>query len=244
VFILPKRIIYLLEQKFNRFLWNGGDVKAHAKVSWERLCVPKKEGGLGIRRIDLWNQVSMLNHIWNLFAKAGSLWVAWIEANWLKGRSLWQLSIPKSCSWSWKKILQLRDIAKSFIRFQVGDGSNIFLWHDHWHPIGYLCDHYGFRVIYDSGFHTNIKLSSIILNGDWFWQGVRSEALVDIQSQLPGIKIGGVDTPIWLSKKGTFSCAETWDRLRVKFPEVSWWKLVWFFLSWRDGGSGSPFLFL
>jgi len=126
-----KRIIYLLEQKFNRFLWSGGDVRAQAKVSWKRLCVPKKEGGLGIRRLDLWNQASMLNHIWNLFAKAGSLWVAWIEANWLKGRSLWQLPIPKTCSWSWKKLLQLRDVAKTFLRFQVGDGSKIFLWHDH-----------------------------------------------------------------------------------------------------------------
>lgn len=134
--------------------------------------------------------------------------MAWIEANWLKGRSLWQLPIPKTCSWSWKKLLQLRDVVKTFIRFQVGDGSKIFLWHDHWHPAGYLGDQFGFRVIYDSGFHTNAKLYSIILNGDWFWQGVRSEALVEIQSKLPGIQIGGKDTPLWLSKKGTFSCAE------------------------------------
>jgi hypothetical protein len=53
VFILPKRIIYLLELLFNRFLLSGSDVKAKAKVSWERLCVPKKEGGSGIRRLDL-----------------------------------------------------------------------------------------------------------------------------------------------------------------------------------------------
>jgi hypothetical protein len=33
LFILPKKIIRLLEQKFNRFLWCGSDVKAKAKVS-------------------------------------------------------------------------------------------------------------------------------------------------------------------------------------------------------------------
>jgi hypothetical protein len=191
VFILPKRIIYLLEQKFNRFLWSGSDVQAKAKVSWERLCVPKKEGGLGIRRLDLWNQVSMLNHIWNLFAKAGSLWVAWIESNWLKGKSLWQLPIPKTCSWSWKKLLQLRDVAKTFIRFQVGDGRKIFLWHDHWHPAGYLCDQFGFRVIYDSGFHTNVKLSSIILNGDWFWQrGLDQRLWWKFKASFQGFRLG------------------------------------------------------
>jgi hypothetical protein len=47
VFVLPKKIIHLLEQKLNRFLWYGLDVKAKAKVSWEKICVPKKEGGLG-----------------------------------------------------------------------------------------------------------------------------------------------------------------------------------------------------
>jgi hypothetical protein len=76
VFILPKKVIQLLEQKFNRFLWSGSDVKSKAKVYWKNLCFPKKEGGLGIKRVDVWNQASMLNHIWSLFTKAGSLWVA------------------------------------------------------------------------------------------------------------------------------------------------------------------------
>lgn len=33
VFILPKKIIHLLEQKFNRLLWMGNDSKAHDKVA-------------------------------------------------------------------------------------------------------------------------------------------------------------------------------------------------------------------
>jgi hypothetical protein len=43
VFILPKRVIRLLEQKFNKFLWCGRDTKANAKVSWDKVCVPKRE---------------------------------------------------------------------------------------------------------------------------------------------------------------------------------------------------------
>jgi len=38
VFVLPQKIIHLLEQKLNRFLWCGLDVKAKAKVSWEKIC--------------------------------------------------------------------------------------------------------------------------------------------------------------------------------------------------------------
>jgi len=82
VFILPNKIIKLIEQKFNRFLlggWGLRNSKAHAKVVWDKLCAPKQEGGLGIKRIEVWNKTSMLNHIWNIFTKASSLWVAWIE---------------------------------------------------------------------------------------------------------------------------------------------------------------------
>jgi hypothetical protein len=55
VFILPKRVIRLIEQKLNRFLWSGRDTKAHATVAWSKVCVPKKEWGLGIKSIEVWN---------------------------------------------------------------------------------------------------------------------------------------------------------------------------------------------
>jgi hypothetical protein len=68
----------------------------------------------------------MLRHIWNLFARAGSLWVAWVKLHLLKGKSFWQGKIPQVCSWSWMKLLKLRIIAKQFILFKVGYGENIF----------------------------------------------------------------------------------------------------------------------
>jgi len=68
IFILPKAILRLLEEELNGFLWGGKYEKAKAKVSWEKMCAPKKEGRLGIKRLDTWNQAAMLRHIWNLFA--------------------------------------------------------------------------------------------------------------------------------------------------------------------------------
>ncbi|XP_062167084.1 uncharacterized protein LOC133873388 [Alnus glutinosa] len=46
VFILPKKVVKLIEQKLNRFLWSGKDSRANAKVAWDKICTPKKEGGL------------------------------------------------------------------------------------------------------------------------------------------------------------------------------------------------------
>jgi hypothetical protein len=98
VFILPKKVIRLIEQKMNRFLWSGKDTNAKAKVAWDKVYFPKSEGGLGLRKLYVWNCAAMLNHIWNLFSQAGSLWVAWVKQNWLKGRSFWHIPLPKACS--------------------------------------------------------------------------------------------------------------------------------------------------
>jgi hypothetical protein len=128
----------------------------------------------------------------------------------LKGRSLWQIPILKSCSWSWKKLLRLRDIAKTFIHYQIGDGSQIFLWYDHWHPAGYLLDTYGFRVVYDSGFPKEAKMSSTCLRrigfGQvqdpriwWLYKVNSLRLLLGIRINLFGILVG---VPIHVPKFG------------------------------------------
>jgi hypothetical protein len=68
----------MLEQKVNRYLWSGNSTdKAKAKVSWVQVCVPKDEEGLGLKCLTNWNNAVVLRHIWSLFTKVGSLWVAW-----------------------------------------------------------------------------------------------------------------------------------------------------------------------
>jgi hypothetical protein len=37
-----------------------------------------------------------------------------------------------------------------------------------------------------------------------------------------------IDEPVWDFRNGKYSCANTWDMLRVSFPSVNWWKMVWF----------------
>jgi len=86
-------------------------------------------------------------------------------------------------------------------------------------------------VLYDYGLSKDARLSSIIKNKDWFWQGVRSDDLVAIQSRLPEITFGVSDLPLWKSSNGKYLCAATWDNLRNKLPEVDWWRLVWFSLA-------------
>ncbi|GJT04320.1 hypothetical protein Tco_0838782 [Tanacetum coccineum] len=53
-----------------------GDMrKGRAKVVWEAVCLPKHEGGLGIRRLNIFNKALITRHIWSIILLKDSLWV-------------------------------------------------------------------------------------------------------------------------------------------------------------------------
>ena len=67
LFILPKAVIRQVEQILRQFLWKGPQLGTRgAKVAWEDLSLPTKEGGLGIKKLDEWNIAAMCKHLWNL----------------------------------------------------------------------------------------------------------------------------------------------------------------------------------
>ncbi|GKA35240.1 reverse transcriptase domain, reverse transcriptase zinc-binding domain protein [Tanacetum coccineum] len=73
VFILPSRIMMDLEQLMRGFLWCQGEMrKGKAKVAWEVVCLPKTEGGLGIRRLEAFNKALITSHIWSILSLKGS----------------------------------------------------------------------------------------------------------------------------------------------------------------------------
>nr|GFC58389.1 hypothetical protein [Tanacetum cinerariifolium] len=56
------------------FLWCQGNIKkGRANVTWEVVCLPKDEGGLGLRQLDHFNKDIMVTHIWKLLSLKGSL---------------------------------------------------------------------------------------------------------------------------------------------------------------------------
>lgn len=77
-FILPKGCIKKIETMCAKFLWSGNiDSRASYKVVWSTVCLPKAEGGLGIKSISVWNKVLCLRFVWLLHSGSDSLWVRW-----------------------------------------------------------------------------------------------------------------------------------------------------------------------
>lgn len=60
VFILPETITYDIEKLLRGFLWCNGELKkGKAKVLWNSICLPRDEGGVGIKSLSTWNKALM-----------------------------------------------------------------------------------------------------------------------------------------------------------------------------------------
>ncbi|MFS7946370.1 putative RNA-directed DNA polymerase [Helianthus anomalus] len=109
VMMLPSSILKDLEKRLRRFLWNGGNPgSVRAKVAWKDVCMPKDEGGLGIRSIVDVNKALLTSHIWSLVTNRPSFWVQWIHSYKLKGKSFWEVQCRANVSWGWRKLLSIR----------------------------------------------------------------------------------------------------------------------------------------
>ncbi|CAI9779493.1 unnamed protein product [Fraxinus pennsylvanica] len=164
VIILPKAVIKQVEATLRAFLWKGCDLgTGGTKVVWEKLCMPKKEGGLGLRSIEIWNKAAKLKYLWSICTdSASSLWVSWERSYLLKGRSIWELKCPGDCSWIWRKILALREIGRDKMKFIIGNGRRTSLWFDNWHRLGPLQKILGERIIHESRFSRVAKVADIV----------------------------------------------------------------------------------
>ena len=76
---------------------------------WDFICVPKDEGGLGLKKMVDWNRAAILRHIWSLFSRSRSLWVALLYSNLIRGRCFWLLKVPQDATSTWSKILKLSE---------------------------------------------------------------------------------------------------------------------------------------
>ncbi|XP_021996985.1 uncharacterized protein LOC110894117 [Helianthus annuus] len=233
VFILPSRVILNLEAMMRNFLWSQDSAfqKGRAKASWNSVCVPKYEGGLGIRRIGDVNKALMSSHIWSILSRRNSLWVEWIHSYRLKGKSFWACNVPSNCCWSWRKILQTRQDVRNFVWSEVGNGAKTSAWFDSWSHLGPLNQIISPRAIANAGFNMDSKFSDIYSNCTWRWPAAWRDIFpVLIQLDQLTFDSNKEDKLLWRSgdQFREFSSAGVWDSIRHRELDVEWCPIVWF----------------
>ncbi|XP_074298667.1 uncharacterized protein LOC141629590 [Silene latifolia] len=111
IFLVPKGVLRKTDSICRNYLWVGTSNYIRTPlVSWEQVCTPKSEGGLGIKHSFTWNMATVGKLVGWIYSKPHSLWVKWVHQIYMKGSS-WSDHIPKAnMSGNWKAICKVRDI--------------------------------------------------------------------------------------------------------------------------------------
>ncbi|KAK6134125.1 hypothetical protein DH2020_032125 [Rehmannia glutinosa] len=104
-FPLPDQVRKNVIKLCYNFLW--GNKKAC--VAWKICCLPKHEGGLGLRDIKSWNHALLAKTLRNIHANKQTLWFQWIHHYYLRNKSIWYWTVDWDDSPLIKNILRIRD---------------------------------------------------------------------------------------------------------------------------------------
>lgn len=235
-FRLPGSCFKEIERLCSAFLWSGPALETtKAKVSWKDLCLPKSEGGLGLRPLKEVNTVHCLKLIWRICSSGPSLWVQWLHCYLIRKGSFWSIKDGTTAgSWVWRKLLKLRDIAKPFIKKEIRSGQQTSFWYDQWSKLGNLKEIIGDRGIIDLGISENATVAEA-LGRRRRRRHHRLSILNEVEDELAEIRAVAnqeADITLWRHADdrfvNTFSSKKTWEHIRGQHQVCNWSKGVWF----------------
>ncbi|RZC76640.1 hypothetical protein C5167_000762, partial [Papaver somniferum] len=176
-----------------------------------------------------------------------------VLAKYFRHTSFWEASKPSRASWSWRSILQGKEIIKAGLKWDIGNGEQVDLWRDVWcsdKPMLQLID------IVDTTYPP-MKVSALIDPDTHAWNISSIEHVVPAQllDQIRAIPLAEVNTSpdfrVWPhSKDGlTFSLLAylltgLWRLFSFLLQLMMFFGLLYFHLSYgRYGALGTTFFF-
>ncbi|RVX02972.1 Ras-related protein RGP1 [Vitis vinifera] len=107
--------------------------KAHL-VSWEKVCVSKEKGGLGLRKIVQLNKALLGKWVWRFARAKDEMWKRVLVAKYGQEEFGWRTKKANGAFGVglWKEIMKEADWCWNNMTLKVGKGTKIRFWKDTW----------------------------------------------------------------------------------------------------------------
>ncbi|XP_018479618.1 uncharacterized protein LOC108850618 [Raphanus sativus] len=133
VFKLPKTTCKMLTSAMANFWWNAQDGKNKMHwVSWDRMCLDKKDGGMGFKDLEKFNQALLAKQGWRLLMDPNSLCARVIKSRYYPTGDFLDAKIGSRPSYAWRSMLFGRELLVKGLRSNVGSGKSTLVWTDKW----------------------------------------------------------------------------------------------------------------
>jgi len=225
IYSWPVNLIKDIERWMRNFIWSG-DVNKRKLVTaaWHKVCVPAKEGGLGIRSLSKVNEGANLKLCWEMI-HCNLPWSQFLKNRVMKNQQLVKYHISSSI-WSGIKHKFTEVILNS--SWLVGNGSEINFWTDNWCGETLVSTLNIAPII-----HPLLKSSvSDFINGtSWNIPASLVQIFPILQSIINKVCIPAVDKDdqlMWKhSHDGNLSFKDAYQYHCVIGQNISWAKIIW-----------------
>ena len=208
-----------MEHLLRNFLWSEEQSRSRrSQISWDVVCLPTKEGGLGSRPIHQQNEAFFIKLGW-IAASSSSLWADWMTCRYFPKFAIWSPITPKSGSCIWQKI---RNLAHHIPGSQwiIRNGKQVDVWYDSGLMLGVWLP-----------FPINKKLSTFWEGNNWI---IPSHIPLNVAEflwrafQKIHLQLDSVDILEWKSHPGkALSFKEACQLTRSSSVPLQWASLVW-----------------
>jgi hypothetical protein len=147
MYLLPEIVLKRLDKGRRRIFWQGNGLKRkYHLVKWDKVCRPKKKGGLGIKDLRKLNLSLLCKWSWVLVIQEG-IWLDLVRLKYINQKPLYLVPNRKNDSPVWSDLLKVRHIYLKRRTFRVNNGKLVSFWLGIWLDDIPMCQSY--PVLYE-----------------------------------------------------------------------------------------------
>jgi hypothetical protein len=132
-----KTFIEKINSIIRRFWWTGVQEEQQttpiAYRSWDDICKPTEQGGLGVRDMEMINKSLIIHAAWKVANNNNHFLLAILKAKYHPNDSFWKAPNTGSRSIFWSSIMQVKDLLDNNSIYQIHAG-NSSIWSSPWIP--------------------------------------------------------------------------------------------------------------
>ena len=104
-----------------------------ALIKWDKVALPKEQGGLGVLNLQLQNKALLMKHLHKFFNVQDLSWVKLVHERYYANRLVDDR--PVGSFW-WRSILKLLPEYKDMAICYINNGNTAMFWNDSWNLTG------------------------------------------------------------------------------------------------------------
>ncbi|KAE8656259.1 hypothetical protein F3Y22_tig00117005pilonHSYRG00262 [Hibiscus syriacus] len=132
-YLLPEGVIEDIKSQARSYWWSGKqNSRGWAMVAWDKICQPKKFGGMGFRDLRLFNVALLGNQIWRFIQDEQSLAFKVLKAKYFPSSSFFEAKLGANFSYAWASLMKAKEELNDGFFWRVGIDSEARMFEDNW----------------------------------------------------------------------------------------------------------------